>query len=126
MLHKTLLTLFLAILLCACGNNTTSTAAENEAAATTEAERASESNTPAKERPSNSASAHFASDVRSIGPAMTPGQKDMLNQLSQLGQTATENKLLGYYTGDFGPNRITLILTELIGTNAVATQFGAN
>ncbi|MEL6657602.1 MAG: YARHG domain-containing protein [Bacteroidota bacterium] len=116
MLHKTLLTLFLTILLCACGNDTASTTAENEVTATTEAEPSPETNTPAKERPSNSASAHFASDVRTIGPAMTPGQKDMLNQLSQLGQTATENKLLGYYTGDFGPNRITLILTELIGT----------
>ena len=116
MLHKTLLTIFLAFLLCACGNNTSTNTEEKGASATTEVESTPETNTPAKERPSNSASAHFASDVRTIGPAMTPGQQTMLTQLNQLGQAATENKLLGYYTGDFGPNRITLILTELIGT----------
>ena len=47
---------------------------------------------------------------------MTPGQKDMADQLHQLGQASAESDLLGYYTGAFGPNRITLILTQLNGT----------
>lgn len=70
---------------------------------------------PAKERPSNSAAAHFASNVQSIGPAMTAKQELMQKDLQQLGQAITDKEYLGYYTGDFGPNQITLILAEQQG-----------
>ena len=115
MLHRTLLTLFLAILLSACGGNAPDSTAADAATPDSE-ESPPPTSVPAKQRPSNSASAHFASDVRTIGPAMTPGAKAMTDQLNQLGQTAAEHELLGYYTGAFGPNRITLILTQLNGT----------
>lgn len=112
MLQKSLLTILIFTLL-SCGaesptsSNSTDTSNINTAPPQQEI--------TAKERPENSASAHFAKDVRSIGPAMTPGQKTMTAQLSQLGQGASENDILGYYTGQFGPNRITVILTHMDG-----------
>ncbi len=113
---KSLLTLSLAILLYACGSNTTdTTAAETESTSTENPANNAPEKVEPKERPSNSASAHFASDVRSIGPTMTPGQKTMADQLNQLGKANAQNNLLGYYTGAFGPNQITLILTQMNG-----------
>jgi hypothetical protein len=46
---------------------------------------------------------------------MTAKQEAMQKDLQQLGQAITENEFLGYYTGAFGPNQITLILAEQQG-----------
>ncbi|MGH1433322.1 MAG: YARHG domain-containing protein [Lewinella sp.] len=104
--------LCLALLSCGGPSNppadTTATAPQTESAAP-------EATRPAKERPSNSASAHFASNVQAIGPAMTANQELMQKDLQQLGQAITNNEFLGYYTGTFGPNQITLILAEQQG-----------
>lgn len=102
----------LSLNLLSCGGPSTpaaDTTTPTSESATPEAKR------PAKERPSNSAAAHFASNVSAIGPAMTAKQEAMQKDLQQLGQAITENEFLGYYTGAFGPNKITLILAEQQG-----------
>lgn len=104
----------LCLALFSCGGPSTPPADTTAAESTTET-TTPEATRPAKERPSNSASAHFASNVQAIGPAMTAKQELMQKDLQQLGQAITDNEFLGYYTGTFGPNQITLILTELQG-----------
>ena len=113
MLQKTLL-IALTLALFACGNNSNTENQQAHSSSPAE-EQAPTDSPPAKERPANSASAHFANDVRQIGPAMTPGQQKMAQQLGQLDKAAAENDVLGYYTGEFGPNQITLILTNING-----------
>ncbi len=115
MVQKTLLTLLLFSLL-ACGQNNTN-GTEQQAADSNTAENTTEaSQVPAKERPANSASAHFTADIRTIGPSMTPEQLEMAEQLRKMGEAAAKDDILGYYTGEFGPNQITLILTDTDGS----------
>lgn len=115
MVQKTLLTLLLFSLL-ACGQNATDQADQQATDSQIVENAAATDQAPAKERPANSASAHFTANVRSIGPAMTPEQQQMAAQLQQLGEVAAKDDILGYYTGQFGPNRITLILTDTDGS----------
>lgn len=117
MLQKILL-FFLCLTLVACGGQETSSSASTDAEKSPPAAKTNvpaQDTKPAKERPLNSASAHFTSNVRSIGPAMTASQETMQEDLQQLGQVIFENEFLGYYTGQFGPNQITLILAEQQG-----------
>lgn len=104
---------FLCFTLLSCGGPS-NPPVDTKATDTTES-ATPKANRPAKERPSNSASAHFASNVQAIGPAMTAKQELMQKDLQQLGQATTNNEFLGYYTGAFGPNQITLILAEQQG-----------
>jgi hypothetical protein len=112
-----ILRILLALLclnLLSCGGPS-SPATDTTAAAPATESTTPEAKRPTKERPSNSASAHFASNVNAIGPAMTAKQELMQKDLQQLGQAVFENEFLGYYTGAFGPNQITLILAEQEG-----------
>lgn len=116
MLQKILLS-FLCLTLLACGGQEASSSASTTQQSAPESQEKAPAKTTqaAKERPLNSASAHFTSNVRAIGPAMTASQETMQEDLQQLGKVVFENEFLGYYTGQFGPNQITLILAEQQG-----------
>lgn len=115
MVQKTLLTLFLFTLL-ACGTNTADQTDQQATDSNTVENSSTTDQSAAKAPPANSASAHFTANVRSIGPTMTPEQLEMAAQLRQLGEAAAKDDILGYYTGQFGPNRITIILTDIDGS----------